>query len=98
MHENYPGLLKFIFSGTLPNEINKLRKLESLQLSTNALQTFNLSTAAKMKNLKSVNLCKNKIKQFPVDLCSLPNVDAIDLSDNLIKTLPGDEMKSLRAI
>ena len=50
-----------------------------------------------MKNLKRLELSSNKLKHFPVDICLLPNVDAVDLSNNSISTLP-DDVKSLKAI
>ena len=50
-----------------------------------------------MKNLKRLELSSNKLKHFPLDICMLPNVDAVDLSNNSISTLP-DDVKSLKAI
>ena len=85
------------FIGSLPNEINKLLKLEVISLSINSLNAFNLSSASKMKHLRTVNISHNRLKHFPVDLCMLPNVDAIDVSYNLIVTLPG-EIKDLKAM
>ena len=50
-----------------------------------------------MKHLKTVNLSQNRLKAFPTHLCNLPNLDALDLSNNSIINLP-DEVKSLKAI
>ena len=61
------------------------------------LTNFQLSASSKMKNLKRVDLSSNKLKLFPVDICTLPNVDAVDLSNNFITSLP-DDVKSLKAI
>ncbi|XP_057304115.1 leucine-rich repeat-containing protein 57-like [Hydractinia symbiolongicarpus] len=78
-------------------DISKLVKLESLIFSSNLLRTFNLSNAASLRNLKTVNLNKNKIKEFPITLCQLSSLDAVDLSENFISTLPND-IKGLKSI
>ena len=78
-------------------EINNLVKLETLNISFNFLQTVNLSAASKMKHLKTVILSSNKIKEFPKHLCQLPNVDAIDLSNNMLTAIP-EEIADIKAI
>ena len=72
-------------------------KLETLNISFNSLQTVNLTAASKMKHLKTVILSSNKIKDFPKQLCQLPNVDAIDLSNNILTAIP-EEIADIKAI
>ena len=72
-------------------------KLETLNISFNCLQTVNLTAASKMKHLKSVSLSSNKIKDFPKHLCQLPNVDAVDLSNNMLTAIP-EEIADIKAI
>ena len=81
----------------LSEEIYKLKKLETLSLSYNCLKTFLLPSASKLNHLKTLNINNNKLKEFPVDVCCLPNLDALDLSANAIKTLP-NEIGNLAAI
>ena len=50
-----------------------------------------------MKHLKTVILSSNKINDFPKHLCQLPNVDAIDLSNNMLTAIP-EEIADIKAI
>ncbi|XP_065656496.1 leucine-rich repeat-containing protein 57 [Hydra vulgaris] len=81
----------------LPLELNGFLKLENLSLSANILNTFTLSSASKMNNLKTININNNKLKEFPECLCLLPNIDVVDISNNFISSLPTN-IGNLKAI
>ena len=51
----------------------------------------------KLKNLTSLTLAGNRLKKFPIEICTLQKLDVVDLSRNQIDVIP-DRLESLQAI
>ena len=83
-------------TATLPNEIAKLKKLETLSLNGNQLQTLP-ACVAQLKALRTLSLSGNKLLEFPSGLGTLRHLDVLDLSKNHIRALPA-EANELQAI
>ena len=47
--------------------------------------------------LREVHLASNQLSNFPLAFCALPNLDLLNLSNNLITTIP-PEISSLHAL
>ena len=47
--------------------------------------------------LREVHLASNQLPNFPLAFCALPNLNLLDLSNNLITTIP-PEISSLQAL
>jgi Leucine-rich repeat (LRR) protein len=84
------------FSAALPEDIGKLKKLETLLLANNRIAKLP-ATISNLSALRTVNLSKNGIQQFPAELCGLKNLDSIDLSHNNIVVIP-DGVRGLQAV
>lgn len=80
----------------LPSEISQLKKLETLSLNGNRIQTFPPGLG-QLKALRSLSLSGNQISEFPSGLGSLRNLDLLDLSRNKIQNVPL-EVSELQAI
>ena len=76
-----------MYVASLPEELSELKKLETLNASSNNLTHFPESFV-NFKSLKTVNLSHNKISEFPLFLCQLIHVNFVDLSHNQIKVIP----------
>jgi Leucine-rich repeat (LRR) protein len=88
---NYPYIktLSLYYNGIaeLPQDIDKLKKLEELNMSANYLK--NLPTSfANLDNLKDLDLYDNDFDVFPEEITKLKNLDKLDLSFNNIKEIP----------
>lgn len=86
----------FLSSACLPNEISKLKKLETLSLNGNRIQQLP-PTLGQLKALRTLNLSGNQISEFPSGLGSLRHLDLLDLSRNQIQNVP-TEVSELQAI
>ena len=75
-----------------------MKKLETFHLEHNAIATLPVHALANLKALKSIHLSHNKLDTFPHTLCSLGQLDFVDLSGNAIKELPTDEIENLNAV
>ena len=66
----------------------ELENLEHIDLDHNPL---NLTPDfSNMHNLNSVFLSNTELSEFPISLLGLPDIETIDLSDNLITHLPSE--------
>uniref|UniRef100_A0A4W5PBL4 Leucine rich repeat containing 57 n=1 Tax=Hucho hucho TaxID=62062 RepID=A0A4W5PBL4_9TELE len=81
---------------SLPDEIGKLKKLETLLLNGNHLTQLP-STVGQLKALRILSLSGNKFREFPAGLGSLRHLDVLDLSKNHIQAVPA-EVAALQAI
>nr|WP_281233153.1 leucine-rich repeat domain-containing protein [Flavobacterium gelatinilyticum] len=72
--------------GDLPASWNKLKKLKSLYLSSNALTALPADIGA-MESLVTVEANNNQIKSIPVSIGNLTNLVTLQLSDNQIGVL-----------
>ncbi|MEE6492574.1 hypothetical protein FKM82_016606 [Ascaphus truei] len=83
-------------TGRLPDELCKLKKLETLHLSGNQLTRLP-ADLGQLSALKSLNLSSNQLRVVPTQLFSLRHLDVVDLSKNKIQAIP-DEVVGLQAI
>ncbi|XP_016120611.1 leucine-rich repeat-containing protein 57-like, partial [Sinocyclocheilus grahami] len=81
---------------SLPNDIGKLKKLETLILNGNQLNQVP-SSVGQLKSLRTLSLSGNRFKEFPSGLCTLRQLDVLDLSKNKIQVVPA-EVAELQAI
>lgn len=75
------------------NNITKIKKLESLDLSYSDVTNLP-SSIQNLTKLKAIEMYYNKLTQFPVDLCKISSLEIIDFSHNKIKELP-ESIKNL---
>lgn len=107
---SYLGLKKLHIRGrnltNLPIELFSIFELEVLLLSPDreACLYYNLSTLPKaigqLVNLRVLALDTNDLHQLPVEICQLPHLHTLVLSNNQLKTLPQPlhMLKSLRSL
>ena len=62
--------------------------LEDIDLSQNQLTALPAYLFTDLPALKSLNACKNKIRELPSSLWHLESLKMLDLSENLLETLP----------
>lgn len=86
----------FLLSGVLPEQIGELKKLETLNVSSNQLTTFPASLSS-LKSLKTVIASHNRFVAMPVIVYTLRNLDVIDLSNCKITSVP-DGINEIQAI
>lgn len=86
----------FVFSASLPSEISKLKKLETLSLNGNRIQQLP-PTLGQLKALRTLSLSGNQISEFPSGLGTLRHLDLLDLSRNQIHIVPAT-VSELQAI
>jgi Leucine-rich repeat (LRR) protein len=77
----------------VPAEVLKLGKLETLQLSNNAINTSSASfkaniSASRLIDLKRLDLEGNRMKDVPEGVLQLPKLETLCLSNNVIKLIP----------
>ena len=77
--------------------MGNLTKLETLSLAGNHISHLPEGIFPKLKNLTSLTLCNNSLQTFPVEICLLQKLDAIDLSGNKIHSIP-DSLENLQAV
>ena len=85
-------IIKFHFV-RIPDNINKLIKLEMLTLSHNIALTKFPHTICKIKSLKHFMLTHCNIKKVPNNIYELQNLEYLSLSNNNIETLPNSVIK-----
>lgn len=85
-----------VFTAGLPNDIGKLKKLETLALNGNLLQQLPASVG-QLRSLRTLSLSGNQFREFPAGLGSLRQLDVLDLSKNRIQAVPA-EVAELQAI
>lgn len=88
--------LASVYSAILPEEIGKLRKLETLNLNGNQLHRLPASIG-QLNSLRSLGLSGNSFREFPGSLGALRHLDLLDLSKNQISTVPA-EVAALQVI
>lgn len=84
------------FAASLPPEIGRLKKLETLSLNGNQLQQLP-AAVSQLKALRTLNLSGNHLAEFPSGLEALRQLDLLDLSRNKIQSVP-PEVSELQAI
>lgn len=85
-----------VFAATLPTEIGRLKKLETLSLNGNQLHQLP-AAVSQLKALRTLNLSGNHLAEFPSGLGALRQLDLLDLSRNKIQSVPS-EVSELQAI
>ena len=85
-----------VSSATVPSEIGKLKKLETLCLNGNRIQQLP-PTMGQLRALRSLSLAGNQISEVPSGLATLRHLDLLDLSRNQIHNIPA-EVSELQAI
>lgn len=80
----------------LPEELCKLKKLETLHLNGNHLRQLP-AAFGQLSALKTLNLSGNQLRTVPTQLCGLRHLDVVDLSKNQIQNVP-DTVGELQAI
>uniref|UniRef100_A0A8B9J512 Uncharacterized protein n=1 Tax=Astyanax mexicanus TaxID=7994 RepID=A0A8B9J512_ASTMX len=75
------------FTASLPNDIGKLKKLETLVLNGNQLQQLP-AAVGQLKALRTLSLSGNQFREFPGGLGTLRQLDMLDLSKNHIQAVP----------
>ena len=86
----------FVLSGSIPEVIGNLKKLETLALQNNQLTSLPRSIS-QLTHLRDLNLSNNRIAAFPVQLSALRNLDSLNLSHNKLTKLP-DELRGLQTV
>lgn len=84
------------FAASLPAEVGRLKKLETLSLNGNQLQQLP-AAVGQLKALRTLNLSGNHLTEFPPGLGNLRQLDLLDLSRNKIQSVP-PEVSELQAI
>ncbi|XP_055031435.2 leucine-rich repeat-containing protein 28 isoform X1 [Misgurnus anguillicaudatus] len=74
---------------SIPQAIGSLVKLQSLDLSDNALQII-CPEIGQMRSLRHLRLANNQLKFLPRELGDLRELETLDVSMNLLRTLPED--------
>lgn len=71
----------------IPQAIGNLAKLQSLDLSDNALQDL-CPEIGRLRSLRHLRLSNNQLKCLPHELGDLTELETLDMSMNLLRTLP----------
>uniref|UniRef100_A0A8C2DLK2 Leucine rich repeat containing 28 n=1 Tax=Cyprinus carpio TaxID=7962 RepID=A0A8C2DLK2_CYPCA len=71
----------------IPQAIGNLVKLQSLDLSDNALQLI-CPEIGQLRSLRHLRLANNQLKFLPQELGDLRELETLDVSMNLLRTLP----------
>ncbi|KAG9266988.1 leucine-rich repeat-containing protein 28 [Astyanax mexicanus] len=71
----------------IPQAIGNLVKLQSLDLSDNALQVI-CPEIGRLRSLRHLRLANNQLKFLPQELGDLKELETLDVSMNLLRTLP----------
>jgi hypothetical protein len=70
----------------IPNEIDKLSKLERLSWDCNIIEIPN--SIKKLNNLKDLDLSDNNFETLPDFVCQMDNLESLGLCNNKLKSLP----------
>ncbi|KAK4468949.1 hypothetical protein MN116_007613 [Schistosoma mekongi] len=88
----------------VPEQVERLRNLRSLDLSNNEIKTIDPWVSV-LKNLKVLSVENNKLKYFPSELCLLAKLESLNGSNNLLTSFitPGaivnlNALSSLRTV
>lgn len=84
------------FTARIPDELCKLKKLETLHLGGNHITRLP-ADFGHLSALKTLNLSGNQLREIPNQLCSLRHLDVVDLSKNKIQSIP-EEVAGVQAI
>ncbi|XP_018619392.1 leucine-rich repeat-containing protein 28 isoform X2 [Scleropages formosus] len=71
----------------MPEAIGNLAKLQSLDLSDNALQVI-CPEIGRLRSLRHLRLANNQLKFLPPEIGDLKELETLDVSVNLLSTLP----------
>lgn len=74
----------------IPQELNSLRCLRTLDLSHNNITTF--PDIFSLTTIQTLNLCSNGITTIPADIIKLVNLQSLNLRSNKIDVVPALEM------
>ena len=77
----------------LPRDIDKLKKITSLNLSNKELSDLPKSLSS-LHHLTSLNVSNNKLKELPISLIKQIKLESLDFSNNQISVIPS-EIKNL---
>ncbi|KAF4787932.1 Leucine-rich repeat-containing protein 57 [Turdus rufiventris] len=83
-------------TAALPEELCKLKKLETLHLNGNHLRQLP-AAFGQLSALKTLSLSGNQLRTVPTQLSGLRHLDVVDLSKNQIQNVP-DTVGELQAI
>ncbi|XP_072720986.1 leucine-rich repeat-containing protein 57 isoform X2 [Ciconia boyciana] len=89
-------IISFTMTSALPEELCKLKKLETLHLNGNHLRQLP-AAFGQLAALKTLSLSGNQLRTVPAQLCGLHHLDVVDLSKNQIQNVP-DTVGELQAI
>ena len=85
----------------LPMGLRRLERLTTLNVSKNRLENRCISTISQIETLRELRLAENAINgALSSDLCSMKNLEVLDLNNNTISTLPNNiqELSNLRTV
>ncbi|XP_062869124.1 leucine-rich repeat-containing protein 28 [Trichomycterus rosablanca] len=89
--QKLPNLLELYLHSNniaiIPQAIGNLVKLQSLDLSDNALQVI-CPEIGRLRSLRHLRLANNQLKFLPQELGDLKELEILDVSMNLLRTLP----------
>ncbi|XP_060740717.1 leucine-rich repeat-containing protein 28 isoform X1 [Tachysurus vachellii] len=71
----------------IPQDIKSLTRLQSLDLSDNALQVI-CPEIGQLRTLRQLRLFNNQLEWLPQELGNLKELETLDVSKNLLRTLP----------
>ncbi len=86
----------FLSIASIPEELFRLKRLETISLTHNRLTTIP-NSVSKLGALKTLSLAANRITTFPMGLCELKHLDSVDLSQNSLTSVP-DGVGRLQAV
>lgn len=84
---------------SLPEDINKLKNLTSLNLARTCLEILP-STFGQLQKLKQLDLSSTRLKEFPKQVLDIPELEILNLSYCIIETIPDDiaNLKKLKVL
>jgi Leucine-rich repeat (LRR) protein len=72
----------------IPEEIYQFKNLRALDLSRNRISQINPGSLNVFTQLEILNLGKNRLALFPIDICSMPSLTHLSVNDNIISNIP----------
>ncbi len=73
-----------------PNEIKKLKRLESLYLNNNNIEDSIPKFLGKLPSLRLINLSGNKLNTIPKNIASAPKLRVLLLQNNKLNSIPAE--------
>jgi hypothetical protein len=72
----------------LPVSMGELSNLEVLSLSDNQLSSRALAPLGRLRSLKQLAVCTNKLTMLPPELCAIATLETLDCHGNMLDRLP----------